>query len=50
MEGDDGTSEIVEEYRVGGDSAIGEVPDEMYECAKKGADVCPEEVIIVNKI
>ena len=47
-EGEDGTSEIVEQYR-DGSSAKGKVPDELLECATKGADACPVTVITVNQ-
>ncbi|MBI0583172.1 MAG: ferredoxin [Methanomassiliicoccus sp.] len=47
-EGEDGTSEIVEQYRAGS-SAEGNVPDELFDCASKGADACPVTVIIVSK-
>ncbi|HPT73382.1 MAG TPA: ferredoxin, partial [Methanomassiliicoccaceae archaeon] len=46
-ESDDGTSEIVEQYRVGGDLAKGEAPDSMSDCANRAADACPVTVITV---
>ena len=49
MEGDDGTSLIVEQYRVGGDTAKGNLPDDMFDCATKGAEACPVTVISVSK-
>jgi ferredoxin len=48
VEGEDGTSEIAEQYRDGG-SAKGKVPDDLYDCATKGADACPQTVITVTK-
>jgi len=49
MEGEDGTSLIVEQYRDNGDTAKGNVPDELFDCATKGAEACPETVITVTK-
>jgi ferredoxin len=48
MEGEDGTSEIVEEYR-DGSSAKGKVPDQLFDCANKGAEECPVTVIVVTQ-
>jgi ferredoxin len=47
-EGEDGTSEIVEQYR-DGSSAKGKLPDDLLECATKGADACPVTVITVSQ-
>ena len=44
----DGTSQIVEAYRVGGDPAVGEVPDELGDCVRAAADGCPVEIIHVE--
>ena len=30
--------------------SIGEIPEELFECAKKGADVCPVAAIKVEKV
>lgn len=46
-EGDDGTSEIKEPYRTGGDLAKGEAPDNLADCATKAADACPVTVITI---
>jgi ferredoxin len=43
------TSRIVEAYRVGGDSTVGQVPDELAECARLAADECPVEAICVEE-
>lgn len=48
-EGGDGTSEVKEPYRVGGDLAKGETPDELLDCANRAADACPVTVIIVTQ-
>jgi ferredoxin len=44
----DGTSRIVEVYRVNGDPAVGEVPDELERCVRTAAEGCPVEVIHVE--
>jgi ferredoxin len=49
MEGDDGTSMIVEQFRVSGDAAKGQVPDDKFDCATKAAEECPVTVISVSK-
>jgi ferredoxin len=48
MEGEDGTSEVVEQYR-DGSSATGKVPDDLFDCANRGAEECPITVITVTK-
>jgi ferredoxin len=48
-EGEDGTSEIQEKYRDGGSTAKGNLPDDMFDCANKGAEACPVTVITVSK-
>jgi ferredoxin len=48
-EGEDGTSEIVEQYRDGGSTAKGNIPDDKFDCANKGAEACPVTVITVSK-
>ena len=49
-EGDsDSTSQIVEAYRVGGDPAVGLVPEEMAESVQAAADGCPVEAIHVEE-
>ena len=45
---DDYLSQIVEEYRVDGDIAVGEVPDDLEECATSAAEGCPVEIIHVE--
>jgi ferredoxin len=44
----DGTSQIVEAYRVGGDPAVGQVPDELGECVRTASEGCPVEIIHVE--
>jgi ferredoxin len=43
------TSRIVEAYRVTDDPAVGQVPDELAECARSAADGCPVEAIRVDE-
>jgi ferredoxin len=43
------TSRIVEAYRVGGDPYVGQVPDELAECARSAADACAVEAIHVEE-
>jgi ferredoxin len=45
----DGTSGIVEAYRVGGNPAVGQVPEEMAECLRTAADGCPVEAIHIEE-
>jgi ferredoxin len=48
VEGEDGTAEVVEQYRDEA-PAKGSMPDEMYDVAIRGAEACPEMVILVIK-
>lgn len=43
---------VVEKYSVKTDDeiSVGEIPEELYECAKSGAEVCPVGAIRVEKI
>jgi ferredoxin len=45
---DDTMSQVVEQYRLGGDIGRGEVPDGLADCARNGADRCPTSVISVS--
>jgi ferredoxin len=45
---EDYLSQIVEQYRVDGDPAVGEIPDELESAAQEAADLCPVEVIHVE--
>lgn len=47
---DDGFSQVVETYRVGGDPATGNAPTELADCVRDAADGCPVEVIHVEEI
>lgn len=48
---DNGKNRVVDKYSVKTDEniSIGEIPEELYECAKSGADVCPVNAIRVEK-
>jgi ferredoxin len=45
---DDYLSQIVEEYRVDGDPAVGDVPEDLRDCATTAAEGCPVEIIHVE--
>jgi ferredoxin len=42
---EDGLSQVVEDYQVDEDPAVGEIPDDLEECAQDAADACPVEII-----
>ena len=46
---DDGKSQVVEKYRVGGDLAEGEVPAELLNDVKSAAEGCPAQAITVEE-
>ena len=46
---DDGFSQVVEKYRVGGDISEGEAPEELDECVRDSADGCPVEIIHIEE-
>ncbi|MEO3993107.1 MAG: ferredoxin [Desulfurococcaceae archaeon TW002] len=50
--GDNGKNRIVEKYSVetNKDISIGVVPEELYECTKTGAEVCPVGAIKLEKV
>ncbi len=45
---DDGKSQVVEQYRVGGDPTVGEVPDDVLDDVKSAAEGCPVEAIKIE--
>ncbi|WP_067051524.1 ferredoxin [Methanofollis ethanolicus] len=45
---DDTLSQIVGEYRAGGDPAEGEAPEELEDCVREAAEGCPVEVIHIS--
>jgi ferredoxin len=48
-EGEDGTSQVVEPYRVGGEISVGEVPADLQVCVREAAEDCPVEAIQVEE-
>jgi ferredoxin len=46
---EDDMSQIVEQYRVDGDVAVGEVPAELEDCVRGAAEGCPVEIIHVGE-
>jgi len=49
---DNGKNRVVEKYNVETNEniSIGEIPEELYSCAKAGVDVCPVNAIKIEKI
>jgi ferredoxin len=47
MEADDGNSILKEMYQKG-DKSVGEIPDNLVDCAKKAEDACPASAIKVE--
>jgi len=45
----DDLSSITEQYRVEGNTAEGNVPDDLADCALEAADSCPVTVIFVEE-
>lgn len=46
---DDGFSQVVAQYRVGGEPGKGEAPGELENCVADAADGCPVEIIQIHK-
>jgi ferredoxin len=48
---DNGKNRIIEQYskETNESISIGVIPDELYQCAKEGSDVCPVFAINVEK-
>jgi len=46
---DDAFSQIVEEYRVDDDLAVGEIPEDLVDCAEDAALGCPVDIIHVGE-
>jgi len=44
-----GTTQIVAAYRVDGNPAVGQIPDEFLECVQAAADDCPSEAIHIAR-
>ncbi len=49
---DNGKNRVVEKFSIKTDEdiSIGEIPEEIFSCAKLGADVCPVDAIKIEKI
>jgi ferredoxin len=45
---DDGQSQILEQYRTGGNPGQGEAPEDLADCVRSAAENCPVEVIHVE--
>ena len=45
----DGKSQIVEQYRVGGDATVGEPPADMVDDVKSAAEGCPVGAIMIEE-
>jgi ferredoxin len=45
---DDGLSSVAAQYQVNGDAGVGQIPDDLEDCAVDGADSCPVEIIHVG--
>lgn len=50
MSEEDGKSQIVAKFRVGGNPGQGEVPVDLEECVKSAAEACPVSIIHVEKV
>ena len=46
---DEGLSQVVAQYRVDEDPAVGEVPADLEDCVKTAAEGCPVEIIHVEE-
>jgi ferredoxin len=42
-------SQVVEAYRVNGNPAVGQVPDDMEDCVRTAAEGCPVEIIHIEE-
>jgi len=50
MNEEDGKSQIVAQYRVGDNLGGGIIPEDLYECAKSGAEACPVQIITIEEV
>ena len=44
----DSWSEVVEKYRIGGNNAEGDAPDNLFDKIKEAADSCPVTIIEIS--
>ncbi|BBL68490.1 hypothetical protein MchiMG62_16710 [Methanoculleus chikugoensis] len=49
QDSNDDLSSVTEQYRVDGNPAEGEVPDDLTDCAQEAADSCPVTIIFVEE-
>jgi len=49
MNDEDGKSQIVEKFRVGGNPGEGKIPEDLKSCAEEAANSCPVTVITVEE-
>lgn len=48
---EDGLAQITQKYRENPEKlGVGEIPDEMVDCAETAADVCPVSIISVEEV
>ncbi|AKG38618.1 MAG: ferredoxin [Infirmifilum uzonense] len=49
---DNGKNRVVAKYSVNTDEniSVGEIPEDLYDCARSGADVCPVNAISIEDI
>ena len=45
---DDGFSQVVDTYRIGGNIGEGEAPGELAACVRDAADSCPVQIIHIE--
>ena len=45
---EDTKSQLVAKFQIGGNIAEGKVEDNLAECARQGAEVCPVQIISVE--
>jgi len=49
-EGDDGLSQVVDEFRVGDNLGEGEASEELIDCVRDAASDCPLEIIHIWEV
>ncbi|WFO75182.1 ferredoxin [Desulfurococcaceae archaeon MEX13E-LK6-19] len=50
MNPDDNKSQIVEQYREGGNIAVGIIPEDLKECVEQAASACPVQIIHIEPV
>lgn len=50
--GDNGKNRVVDEYNkaLSNEKSLGEIPEELYDCAKEAAESCPVQAISIEEI